>query len=170
MPIAEITALIGSARAAIDIAKGVSSLKADVQRNESISKILEVLIAIQSDALAVQEKHQKILEEKYELTKKLTEFEKWSETEKQYELKDLGGNVFVYAYKKFENSAKPMHYLCTNCYNAKKKSILQCLGTYSTGTEYICHACNSKIIDRTVKKPPSSPRSRGGGPDSWMGR
>src|SRR3972149_10809607 len=165
MPITEIAALLSSAKGAYDIAKGVSSLSADVQRNESISKILEALIAIQGEALSVQERYQKVLEEKNELSARLKNFEQWSDIEQLYELKDLGGNVFVYAYKKTESSVEPMHYLCTNCYTAEKKSILQCLGTYVTGTDYICHTCNAKITDKTNKKPstPSTPRHRGPG-------
>ena len=169
MAIAEITALITSTKTALDIVRGIRSLNTEVQRNESISKILEALIAIQSEALAVQEKHQKALEEKYELATRLKDFEKWSEIEELYELKDLGGNVFVYAYKKIDTSTEPMHYLCANCFKDKKKAILQCEGTYTSGTAYNCHACNSKIVDRTNKKPPP-PRHGGGGPGSWMAR
>lgn len=158
MPIAEITALISSAKTAYDIAKGVSSLSAEVQRNESISKILEALIAIQSEALAMQEKYQRILEEKNELKTKLREFEQWSETERLYELKDLGGNVFVYAFKMAEGSNEPMHYVCANCFKDRKKSILQCLGTASYGTTYHCQACDAKIIDKSNKSSPPPPR------------
>ena len=43
----EATALISSAKVAIDIAKGINSLKSDVQRSEAIAKILDTLITVQ---------------------------------------------------------------------------------------------------------------------------
>ena len=43
---------------------------------------------------------QKLQEEKYEITQKLMKFEKWSETETQYELKEIASGVFVYACKR----------------------------------------------------------------------
>jgi hypothetical protein len=48
----EIASLVTSAKAAYDIAKGVSSLKAEVERNESIAKLLEILISVQTDAVS----------------------------------------------------------------------------------------------------------------------
>lgn len=169
MPIAEITAVLSTAKTAIDIAKGISALNAEVKRNESISKILEALIAIQSEALSMQEKYQGLLEEKNEIASQLKEFEQWADTERLYELKDLGGNVFVYAYKKTESSAEPMHYLCTNCFKDKKKSILQFAYADSSGTGYKCHNCNLLVCDRT-KSNTDYNSTYNNEPDSWMGR
>ena len=139
--IAEISSLITSSKAAYDIAKGISSLKSDVERNESISEILKVLIAVQTDALSVNAIAQKLQEEKYTLTQKLMEFEKWSDTEQQYELKEIIAGVFVYAYKKTTENKEPMHWLCTNCWKDRIKSIIQ---KSSVGTNY-CPMCKTPI-------------------------
>ena len=98
--IAEISSLISFVKTACDIAKGLSTFKSDVDRNESISKILEILLSIQTQVLSVNAIAQKLQEEKYEITQKLMKFEKWSETETQYELKEIASGVFVYACKK----------------------------------------------------------------------
>jgi hypothetical protein len=119
--IAEIASLITSSKAAYDIAKGISSFKSEVERTESISKILEVLVSVQLQASSVL-----ALEiEKHALTKRLMELEKWSQTESQYELKEIARGIFVYAYKQTAEKSEPAHWLCTNCWQDKTKSILQ---------------------------------------------
>lgn len=140
--IAEISSLISSSKAAYDIAKGVNALKSEVDRNEAISIILKVLLSVQSDALSVQSKTHELAIEKHNLTKKLMEFEKWSETEQQYELKEVIRGVFVYSYKKENEISQPMHWLCTNCWKDKVKSILQRTASDDT---YTCPKCKTEI-------------------------
>lgn len=148
--IAEISSLVASSKAAYDIAKGINSLKSEIDRNESVSKVLEVLLAVQTQALSVNAIAQKLQEEKYELTKKVMEFEKWSETISQYELKEIAPGVLVYAYKKSDNSKEPMHWLCPNCFDTKRqKSIFQRMAQDGRGTHYACHGCGNKICDHS---------------------
>lgn len=172
--IAEIGSLITSSKAAYDIAKGISSLKSEVDRNESISKILEVLLAVQTNALSVNAIAQKLQEDKRELTQKIVEFEKWSETEAQYELKEISVGVFVYSYKITDKPSEPIHWLCAKCYNEKKKSIFQFDRASGVGSHYICHNCKSEITVHNKEYLSScredfGPRS-GGDPNSWMAR
>ncbi len=158
--LAEISALVSSSKAAYDIAKGINSLKSEVDRNESISKILEVLLAVQTQALSVNAVAQQLQEEKYELTKKVMEFEKWTETETQYELKEIAPGVLVYAYKITNNNKEPMHWLCPNCFDTKRqKSIFQRVSQDGRGTFYACHGCGNQICDHS-KPSPYQPLSR----------
>lgn len=140
--IAEISSLISSSKVAYDIAMGVSALKSEVDRDEAISKVLKVLLAVQGDALSVNAAAQKLQEEKYELAKKVMEFEKWAEAEKQYELKEVIRGVFVYSYKKENELTQPIHWLCTNCWKDKIKSILQRTSSINT---YECPKCKTEI-------------------------
>lgn len=139
--ITEIASLITSSKAAYDIAKGISSFKTEVERNESISKILEVLVSVQLQASAVLAKAHELEIEKHNLTTKLMELEKWSETENQYELKEITRGIFVYTYKKTTEKSKPMHWLCTNCYGNKTISIIQ----KALGDKYFCPKCKTEL-------------------------
>lgn len=141
---AEISSLIASSKAAYEIAKGISSLKSEIDRNESISKILEELLSVQTQTLSVNAIAQKLQEEKYELTKKLMEFEKWAKTETQYRLKEVAPSVFVYAYKKTDLS-DPEHWLCTNCYKDRIKSIIHFASKGSGIKKYICPHCKDEF-------------------------
>lgn len=165
----EITSLITSAKAAYNIAKGIASLKSEVERNESISKIIEALLSVQSEALEMQAKLQELLRESDELRRTLLEFEKWSETESQYELKEVSSGIFVYAYKKPGDSAKPMHWLCTNCYKDRKASILQLARQDIEERDYFCPNCRTEIIISNTSTS-SSPPFNGdkGGPNNWL--
>jgi hypothetical protein len=141
----EIASVFTSVKVAYDIAKGIGSLKSEVERNESISKILDILLSVQSDALQMQEKHHLLLREKDNLEKKLMELEKWSETEIQYELKEVARGFFVYAYKKPDNLGKPDHWICANCYKDRKASILQLVSGSMIKKRYFCPNCKTDV-------------------------
>lgn len=142
--IEEIGLLINSTKAVYTIAKGISFLKSEVEKNEAVSKILEALLSLQTEALSVNEKTQELQEENYRLTNKMREFENWSETEKQYELKEIDRGTFVYASKKNKTIAEPVHWLCTNCWKDRKRSILQKFGGI-----YKCPSCKTEIYPFT---------------------
>jgi hypothetical protein len=117
-------------------------LKAEVERNEAISKILEVLVSVQFQASAVLAKVHELEIEKHNLTKKIMDIENWSKTESQYELKEVASGIFVYAYKKGNNETEPAHWLCTNCWKDKITSILQRSASYPAFT---CPKCKTKF-------------------------
>lgn len=146
--IAEIGSLIASLRVAYDIAKGIGALKSEVDRNESISKILEILIAVQTNALSVNAIAQELQEEKTALKQKIVEFEKWAETETQYELKEIAPALFVYSYKKSNDSIKPPHWLCAKCFSEKKAHIIQLDRESAGGKHFFCPNCKTKYYIR----------------------
>jgi len=160
MAITEVTALITASKTAFDIAKSVMSLKGEVERNESVSKLLETLLSVQAQALDVQAKAQGLEIENHELKKKLMEVEDWKNTEENYELKDLGAGTFVYSYKRADDSDEPMHYLCPKCFSEKKKSILTERDVYK-GRAYKCWTCSFDITcyDDTYIEAPKPPAS-----------
>jgi hypothetical protein len=153
MPVDPISAVVASAKVAYDIAKGISSLHTDVEKNQAISKVLEVLLAVQSDALSMQEKYYLLLREKDDLIKKISEFEKWSEIENQYELKELVTGVLVYAYKQSNKEIQPPHLLCANCFSKKQKGLYIQSEMDFDGTHFKCLNCDKEIVDYSRKRP-----------------
>ena len=161
--------LFTSVKAAYDIAKGINALHTEVERNQAVSKVLEVLLSVQNDALLMKEKHSLFLHEIDDLKKKILEFEKWSEIGRQYELKEIAPGVFVYAYKNTKEATEPPHWLCAKCFNTdKKKSILQRLHHDGHGVHYKCHTCGSEILDHTNPMHYPDP-PRGGSGTPWSG-
>lgn len=158
--ITEISSLIASTKTAYDIAKGISSLKSQVDRNESISKILEVLLSVQTQALSVNAVAQKLQEEKSDLTKKIMEFENWAQTKSNYELKELAPGIPAYLRKKSGGSEEPTLWVCPYCYNKKQESFLQLEYNYGTSISYFCPSRDCKtsfrygVPGRGHKSPP----------------
>jgi hypothetical protein len=141
--ITEISSLIASSKAAYDIAKGISSLKSEVERNENISKILEVLISVQTQALSVNTIAQKLQEEKFNLTQKIMEFENWSEIKGNYELKELAPGIPAYLRKKSDENKDLTLWICPYCYDKKQESFLQKECHYETAGFYFCPRCRT---------------------------
>ena len=168
--LAEMTSLITSTKAAYDIAKGVSTLQSEVDRNQAVSKILEVLVSVQFQASSVLAKMNELEVEKHELTKKLLELESWSKTEKKYQLKEIASGVFIYEHQPVNESSEPLHWLCATCFQDRQKSILQRKQKSVGGIIYICHKCQSEIRDHSQATPPKRNNySRGGSSGGWMG-
>ena len=67
-----------SAKIAYDLATGIASLKTAVERDQAVSKILEVLRAVQTDALLMQEKHSLLTTEKDHLEKENMRLKDWT--------------------------------------------------------------------------------------------
>lgn len=99
------------------------------------------IIALQSEILSIQSEHNKLLYIKNDLEKKLIEHENWDTEKSQYELKKVTPGVFVYSHKPNDDLAEPDHWLCANCFNNGKKSIIQ---PNPRSTSYwICPKCET---------------------------
>jgi len=155
MPIAELTSLFSSAKVAYDIAKGISSLHVQVERDKAISELLKVLITVEEQALLSQEKTSSIIQEKDQLAKQLLEMDEWKITKNQYKLVEISSGSFVYAPNESYPFPNPVHWLCQNCLdNERKKSILQLQQKTPRGTDiYVCPSCKAPIKDRSHPNP-----------------
>jgi hypothetical protein len=70
----------------------------------------------------------------------------WEETKQRYELNQPTAGTFVYALKVQGRSAEPAHWICTNCYENGRRSILQ-LQSHGYGTDqYSCPNCKANIF------------------------
>ncbi len=141
--ITEISSLVASSKTAYDIAKGLASGYLDEKVRERTSELLGILLSVQSDALAVNSKHQELLQDKYNLEKKIMEFEEWSATKNNYELKELAPGVPAYLRKKTNETEDPTLWICPYCYDKKQESFLQQECHYETGGFYFCPSCRT---------------------------
>lgn len=125
MAIAEISALVAGIKTTVDIITNLQSSHDSATILQAQTDVLEHLFTIKAEALTLQEKHLAIIHEKDELIKKIAQFEQWAKTESEYELQDIGDGTFVYTSKNSQESGVPTHWLCTQCWDDRKKSILQ---------------------------------------------
>ncbi len=137
----ELAALFTSARAAYDIAKGINSLHAQKEIDEAVSKVLQILLSVQSDALTMQKECQSLTDQKDRLVKKVEEYEQWTVKESQYDLVKLRSGVLVREPNDSHPDSEPLHWLCANCFDRKIKSFLQ---KESVGlNSLVCQSCKT---------------------------
>jgi hypothetical protein len=120
------------------------------------AKILEfngASIDAQTNILSVNEERATLIEHVRDLEKQVADLEAW-ETEKQrYELTDItNGGSFAYVLKPNAQGSEPSHQICANCYQHRKKSILQneagstAHAVLARPQMYFCPECNTKIV------------------------
>lgn len=154
MPAMELAGLISSIRGAIDAVKELKYSYNDQALLKTQAELLERLIGIQQVALSVQDQHSSLLNEKVELQKKLIEFEKWGEIEASYRLLEVQNGRFVYSLKNPQLSPEPIHWLCTNCFDERKKSILQAVFKNDFDALYVCQRCKANLYLHFKDYPP----------------
>lgn len=157
MAITEISALISGIKATIDIAKGLKSAHDSHTIVQAQSDILEQLTNLRMDALTLQDKTSALIQERDELQKKLIEFEKWQKTESKYHLEQVERGKFVYSPNDAKSPEQPSHWLCTNCWSNREKSILQASFHDEYEAYYSCPRCKTEIHFRFKQRPPDDP-------------
>lgn len=153
MPLTEITAAINSARATIAFVKGAKAAIDKVEISNQLAEIYDKIIAAQSQTLSLLSENVKLVQEKNDLNKKVVESENWQKTETEYELTEICPKRFIYVSKKSAESTQPEHWLCPNCWQQKKKSILQ----GKLERQYMCPACKFEFFNSNEPPPPSKP-------------
>ena len=139
----EISALAGSLKAASDLAKAMIGLR-DIQTIQAKAiELQSAILSAQGDAMSAMTAHSDLIEQVRALETKLAAFENWEAEKQRYELKERKGyhSVTVYALKEGMQPPEPMHYVCPDCYQGRKKRILQ--HHADSGAEgLICNECN----------------------------
>ena len=121
----EVSSLLASAKIAYDLAKGIASLKTALERDQTVSKLLEVLISVQTDALLVQKEHSLLTAKKDELEKECLRLKDWTAEKERYHRKQIAPGIFAYVETGSGGSMKSTHKYCCNCFDKTVQSTLQ---------------------------------------------
>lgn len=143
--IAEIQAGIGGAKAALDILKGVQSLQTETAKNQAVIEVQRHVIEAQH-GLSVS------LKRIDDLEAEIVRLKDWSAEKQRYELKDTGQGSLAYHLKEGVEPPELQHWICPNCYQNGKKSILKHetldIGRAET---IVCHPCGLDIVTRGIR-------------------
>ena len=123
-------------------AKRLSDAREEVKVNEVAIQLQGIVLDLQSEVIMIQSDYQNILRSKDDLEKKLVEQENWDNERTRYRLEKTGGGNFVYALNVNKNDVEPAHWLCANCYQEKKKSIIQ----RNPYPKWLCPRCKTQIV------------------------
>ena len=142
--IPEILSAIKGIKVSVDIVKGLNNLKNDYEIKLATSDLLDSIINVQNDLLAIQSSYQTLLDSKGEIEKELMKLKDWETEKLNYSLKQISPGVFVYIMKETQDSPDKQYWLCTNCFDTKNiKSILQ--RRFATGDDVTCHSCKTNL-------------------------
>lgn len=143
MDLTVIGGAVAGLKTATDIAKGLISTNTAVEVNAKAIELQRALLSAYADAISAKETQTALLEEIRSLKRQLAHNEEFAADMKRYALDAPWRGTAVYALQESMSNGEPPHYLCPNCYQAKKKSILQ-LGTNSKGDQcFNCPNCRT---------------------------
>jgi hypothetical protein len=124
--IGAIASALSSLKAAKDIAEAMVSLRDTAAFQTKLIEFQGKLIDANNAAFSAQEERTALLERIRDLEKQVADLKAWRTEKQQYELKDIyEGISFAYVLKPHAQDTERPHWLCANCYNNGKKSILQ---------------------------------------------
>jgi CII-binding regulator of phage lambda lysogenization HflD len=109
---------LGAIKTAFDMAKGLKDIDDTVRRNAAV-------IELQENILTAQQAQAALIKRIDYLKKEVAGFETWEAEKMNYELKSVHIDTFAYARKSIAGSSEPSHFICANCYEQRKKRILQ---------------------------------------------
>lgn len=145
----DMAAIAGAAtslKTAIDISKIALGL-----RDKSLirTKVLEMQGEISSalaSAIAAQTDQLAILQRISDLEKEITQLKAWDAEKENYDLKPIARGTVTYMLKPEVRGSEPPHWLCAQCFENRKRSILQIAAEMSIHWIYHCAGCDSKIL------------------------
>lgn len=120
-----LSAMAGLKHAA-DIAVGLHKLHTLTEVNTKAVELLQVILNVQGAALSAQAEQSTMIEEIRKLKEELVRVKAWEAQKQRYALTppmDFGGAV-VYALKESMSAGEPPHWICAQCYEEGRRSIL----------------------------------------------
>ncbi|HJS12135.1 hypothetical protein [Sphingopyxis sp.] len=143
--IAEAGAAISSIKAAMDIARGVSSLKSEADINQAIIDIQRALLEAQNAALEDKQRLFQLRSELEELQRENQLRGAWELEKKRYVLTRSEKGAFTYDLKPDEASSEIFHRLCATCFGRGEKSILHTIRSGRGGETVHCAVCDKEF-------------------------
>ena len=147
MDMSAISGLLSSLNAAKDLAQAMIGLRDSKALEPKVLEFHAELLKANGSALAAQQQLFALLETVRELKEEVARLENWSAQKKRYELQQIPSfhKPFAYALKPEMQGSEPPHYICANCYERSKRSILQPESKGFATKLMVCHSCGSTL-------------------------
>ncbi len=153
----DVTAALSTITALGELTKLIVSGKIDAEVKSKAAELNNSILSLQGTMFSLQSQNQELLQAKHNLENKLVDISNWNKEASRYQLYELCPGVLVYALKENESSTEPAHYICPNCYEENRKSILQSEGIGYGGTKHVCSnpSCKSEFNDFNKRRTPN---------------
>jgi hypothetical protein len=140
---------VTSLKAAADIAVALGNLKTLSEVQAKAIELQQIILSAQSSALTAQSEQFGLLEEIRDLKAAVGRLKAWDEQRQRYSLVAPWQGAATYALRRDRSNGEPPHWICSHCYEAGKKSILNDLTlTPAKGPHTLvlnCAVCKAQV-------------------------
>ena len=136
---------LGALKAAKDIAETMIGLRDTAAFQGKLLEFQSKIIDANNAVFAAQEERSSMLERIRELEKQVADFEEWKTKKEKYELKAVMPSAFAYMLKPEARGTAPPHWVCAQCYENRKISIMQLFGSMGLHSMHKCPACENSF-------------------------
>ena len=145
----EISSLLTGLAAIGKFGSDMASASDTAKRQALLVEFQKGLIDAYGVATSLQVAQLSLAQRNRDLEEQIVNFEDWKTKATQYSLKAVGAhkNVFVYAYTPTVQTADPRHWICANCFENRKRSILHAV---TSERAYKCDLCQSVLKPMVV--------------------
>lgn len=149
--IAELTMGLQSLNAMTELLKVLNATSTQTQINTVKLGLQEGLLDAQRALFAAQTAQAADAAHIRELEERIVKLNDWEFEKQRYELKAIDSRAFAYMFRSGMNTGEPSHWLCTNCFENGKRSVLQSRGASQrdgpNGIQTIwgCNACKGEV-------------------------
>ena len=141
-PILLTSAALAAYNHASNIVKSIFELTTENAVIEKLNMLNKELFAIHSSNLDLQQELSAAKTEIHHLKKEIICFETWENQKSRYKLYSPWANAIVYAITEANSNGEPPHWLCTQCFDNRKRSFLNARRNKSGCEEFFCSCGN----------------------------
>lgn len=150
--VAEFTVAMGTIKEALALAKGIKDGAHQSQLNSIAIDLQQKILDVQAQLAGFQQQHLELQQDYKHLKADFDARDEWEAESNRYEAVALSDNLIAYQLREEHSNNHPRHYLCPNCFAAKKKSFL--LKTDANRDLLNCNLCKLECLP--IKYPESS--------------
>ena len=158
----EVSAVTTAVAHAISAAKILIDARDQSKRADAQMEFTQTLIEVQEKSLSLIQSNQELLVTNESLKQQLADNEKWEQEQTRYVLENVGNGATVYSLDPEKASGQPLHWLCPNCFEDRKKSMLQRTGKTDgiLASVFKCNRCKSEVIAQRAHPSPKRDQAK----------
>jgi superfamily II helicase len=138
-------------KAAADIAIGLNKLNTMTEVNAKAIELQQIILNVQSTALSAQSEQSVMAERIKELEQEVVRVKAWEGQKDRYKLLSPFDGALVYALRETMNAGEVPHWICTNCYEDGRRSVLNPRKRNEEAVSLVCPACGADISSRSYR-------------------
>ena len=139
-------------KVAADIAIGLSKIHTSAEVDAKAIELHRIILSLLGDAVSAQAEQSAMVHRISDLEEEIRRVKAWEETKQRYTLHEPRQGTFVYALKAQSSATEPTHWICTNCYEDSRRSILQIQSSGHGTDHFVCPRCKAAIfVSSTLK-------------------